>query len=86
MRQPERLISFARHCRAAYKPTIIERRTLSISLPPEMRSFIAEQVKTGSYSSSSEVVRAALRLLIGQDAKPQDRQPQVQTPARLDHA
>ncbi len=39
------------------------RRTITVSLPPEMQTFIAGRLKTGRYGNASEVVRAALRLL-----------------------
>jgi len=38
-------------------------KNTSISLGPHFDTFIAEQLKTGRYSSTSEVVRAGLRLL-----------------------
>jgi antitoxin ParD1/3/4 len=40
--------------------------TITASLTPELTAFIAAQVKTGHYRSASEVVRAALRLLVEQ--------------------
>lgn len=42
---------------------MIARRTLSISLTPELHAFIGDLVRDGAYSNSSEVVRAGLRLL-----------------------
>jgi antitoxin ParD1/3/4 len=39
------------------------RTTLNISLPLELGKFIEERVSSGRYSSASEVIRAALRLL-----------------------
>jgi len=36
---------------------------MNVSLTPELEQFVAEQVATGRYSSASEVVRAALRIL-----------------------
>jgi antitoxin ParD1/3/4 len=41
--------------------------TITASLTPELTAFIAAKVKTGHYRSASEVVRAALRLLVEQD-------------------
>lgn len=38
--------------------------TLSISLPQELARFIREKVETGTYTSASEVIREALRLLM----------------------
>jgi antitoxin ParD1/3/4 len=37
------------------------RETITISVPPELRTFLQGCVATGRYSSVSEVVRAALR-------------------------
>lgn len=37
--------------------------TMNVSLPSEMVDFVEHEVATGGYSSSSEVVREALRLL-----------------------
>jgi antitoxin ParD1/3/4 len=39
------------------------RRTMNVSITPELESFVAETVATGRFSSASEVVRAGLRLL-----------------------
>jgi antitoxin ParD1/3/4 len=40
---------------------------LSITLPPEMAQMIRDKVSSGSYSSNSEVIRDALRLLQEKD-------------------
>jgi len=42
---------------------------ITASLTPELTTFIAAKVKTGHYRSASEVVRAALRLLVEQDRR-----------------
>lgn len=42
---------------------------MNISLTPELEKYINKQVESGFYYSSSEVVRAALRLLITSEAK-----------------
>jgi len=39
-----------------------ERRRLNVSLPPKLEALIDKQVKSGLYTSASEVVREALRL------------------------
>jgi antitoxin ParD1/3/4 len=42
---------------------MVIRRTMNVSLAPELERFVAETVASGRYRSASEVVRAALRLL-----------------------
>lgn len=42
---------------------------LSITLPAEMARLIREKVSRGEYGSNSEVIRAALRLLLEQDRR-----------------
>lgn len=41
--------------------------TMNVSLTPELEDFVNDKVKTGLYSSASEVVRESLRLLRRQD-------------------
>lgn len=41
--------------------------TNTASLTPELTAFIAAKVASGHYHNASEVVRAALRLLVEQD-------------------
>ena len=41
--------------------------TRNVALTTELESYIKAQVATGRYSSSSEVVRSALRLMIARD-------------------
>ena len=36
---------------------------MNVSLTPELRKYVAHQVKIGHYQTASEVVRAGLRLL-----------------------
>ena len=40
---------------------------LSITLPPELAKMVRDKVKSGTYSSNSEVIREALRLLQTQE-------------------
>jgi antitoxin ParD1/3/4 len=39
------------------------RKTMNVSLTPELEQYVAKRVASGRYRSASEVVRAALRLL-----------------------
>ncbi|MDA3922586.1 MAG: type II toxin-antitoxin system ParD family antitoxin [Salinisphaera sp.] len=38
-------------------------RTTSITLTPHFEKFVADQVATGRFSSTSEIIREALRLM-----------------------
>ncbi len=40
---------------------------MNVSLTPELENFVSAKVEAGRYSSASEVVREALRLLEEQD-------------------
>lgn len=40
-----------------------ERNTITVSLTPELKAFIAGCLGSGRYANASEVVRAALRLM-----------------------
>ena len=42
---------------------------MNVSLTPELENFVAAKVETGRYSSASEVVREALRLLEENDQR-----------------
>jgi antitoxin ParD1/3/4 len=42
---------------------MVIRKTMNVSLVPELERFVAETVASGRYRSASELVRAALRLL-----------------------
>ena len=44
-------------------------KNTSITLGPHFESFISKQLKTGRFSSVSEVIRAALRLLEEEETK-----------------
>lgn len=56
--------------------------TLHVALTQPLVRYVGEQVATGHYATASEVVRAALRLLIERDAteKQHSAKPE-QTPA-----
>ena len=40
---------------------------MNVSLTPELEAFVSQQVEGGMYTSASEVVRHALRLLVRQE-------------------
>ena len=42
---------------------MMTRKTMNVSLTPELELAVAERVASGRYRTASEVVRAALRLL-----------------------
>ncbi len=44
-------------------------KNTSITLGPHFENFIRNQLKTGRFSSASEVIRAALRLLEEKETK-----------------
>ncbi len=44
------------------------RETMNISLTPELGRFVDRRVKSGQYTSASEVVRESLRLLQHREA------------------
>lgn len=47
--------------------------TMNISMPKEMAEFVEGEVASGDYSSSSEVVREALRLLRHEKAQEREK-------------
>jgi antitoxin ParD1/3/4 len=47
--------------------------TMNVSLPSDMVDFVEHEVSRGGYSSSSEVVRDALRLLQHDKAQSQEK-------------
>jgi antitoxin ParD1/3/4 len=46
---------------------------MNVSLTPELERLVAEKVESGRYTSASEVIREALRLLEEQDRLKQSR-------------
>ena len=48
---------------------MVNRVSQNVSLTAELSAFIQAQVASGFYQSTSEVVRAALRLLVEQEAQ-----------------
>lgn len=58
--------------------------TRNIALTHELEGYIRAQVASGHYGNASEVVRAALRLLIERDLKaPRSRKGTVRQPADI---
>ncbi len=62
------------------------RKTMNVSLAPELERFVAERVASGRYRSASEVVRAALRLLEKEERLGLQEPPVPQTPEGDGHA
>ncbi len=52
----------------------------NVSLTPELSRFIGGQIASGRYQSTSEVVRAALRLLQNQEIPQADQPRPTQAP------
>jgi antitoxin ParD1/3/4 len=50
---------------------------MNVSLTPELEQLVAEKVESGRYTSASEVIREALRLLEEHDQLKQHRLAQV---------
>ena len=48
---------------------MVVRKTMNVSLAPELERFVVATVASGRYRSASEVVRAALRLLEKEEQK-----------------
>jgi antitoxin ParD1/3/4 len=58
------------------------RKTMNVSLTPELGRSVAERVASGRYRTASEVVRAALRLLEKEERRELRRQPPPDTPKK----
>lgn len=41
---------------------------MNVSLTPELEAIVQTKISTGHYTSASEVVREALRMMVGRDA------------------
>ena len=46
---------------------------MNISLTPALEKFVNERVASGLYNSASEVIREALRIMLGQQEIPKQR-------------
>lgn len=53
--------------------------TMNISLPPQLEKLVQDRVKSGRYTSASEVIREALRLLESQDRSSAQARTQLQS-------
>ena len=58
------------------------RKTMNVSLTPELERSVAEMVASGRYRTASEVVRAALRLLEKEEREGLHHEPQPRPPSR----
>ena len=47
---------------------------MNVSLTPQLEQFVQEKVESGRYTSASEVVREALRLLEKRDERERERE------------
>ena len=56
------------------------RRSMNVSLTPELERSVAERVASGRYRTGSDVVRAALRLLEKEERKELGQQPRPDAP------
>jgi len=61
------------------------RKTMNVSLTPELERSVVERVASGRYRSASEVVRAALRLLEREELS-RDPRSRLRRTGRGDHA
>ena len=64
---------------------MIERIPVSVSLTPELHLFARALVEGGGYGSTSEVVRAGLRLLQQQEAGARPTEPRGQVQPSSSH-
>jgi antitoxin ParD1/3/4 len=53
------------------------RKTMNVSLTPELERSVADRVASGRYRTASEVVRAALRLLEKEETEKPHPRPQL---------
>ncbi len=60
-------IANPRYRRGTLEPVPCTEIAVNVSLTPELEELIHERVRSGRYSSASEVVREALRLLADRD-------------------
>ncbi|SDO60026.1 antitoxin ParD1/3/4 [Methylobacterium phyllostachyos] len=53
------------------------RRTITVSITPEQEDLIQACLQSGRFASTSEVVRAALRLLDREESRPNPERPKL---------
>ena len=58
------------------------RKTMNVSLTPELERSVAERVASGRYRTASEVVRAALRLLEKEEKEELHHKPRPRSRSR----
>ena len=58
------------------------RKTMNVSLTPELELAVAERVASGRYRTASEVVRAALRLLEKEEKEELHHEPRPRSRSR----
>lgn len=58
------------------------RKTMNVSLTPELERSVAERVASGRYRTASEVVRAALRLLEKEEKEGLHHEPRPRSRSR----
>jgi antitoxin ParD1/3/4 len=58
------------------------RRTMNVSITPELEQLVADTVASGRYGSASEVVRAALRLFEEQERRSARNRPTAASGSR----
>jgi antitoxin ParD1/3/4 len=58
------------------------RKTMNVSLTPELELAVAERVASGRYRTASEVVRAALRLLEKEEKEGLHHEPRPRSRSR----
>ena len=73
------MVAEAADCRGCAR-SLTMRKTMNVSLTPELERFVAGRVASGRYRSASEVVRAALRCLDKEERRvPLEFQPRLPT-------
>ena len=65
---------------------MVTRKTKNVSLTPELERFVAERLESGRYRSASEVVRAALRLLVKEEGEERHGEPRPRREGENNHA